>query len=327
MRSTIARLNIVRRKNAMNMGTLSFNKFGNVSDVLSLTPKSPDTREPQVGQIKISAKTSQVLSEDIRNIKGVSFGNKTIGVAGTTAVGIVTAVAEGEIDYKINDTVLVVESNLWTDHAVVAKSSVTKLSSISADEAATLPTFLSAWALLNNFVKLNSGDTVIQSSGSSALGSAVSQMGKALGVNVISPSASDLSDPKFVSKTKADKHTIKLSISDRSGRTSLDFARITANDGTLVVYNGVIESLAESEGVDQSAGSAIYKNVSIAGFDFGLWYRGAKADGSFQKALDEVLALGAAKKLILKPKVFAPTDFQKALAEMESTGSAVVLKF
>lgn len=260
-------------------------------------------------------------------IKGISFGNKSVGVAGTTAVGTVIGVSNGETDFKINDTVLVVESNLWADQAIVEKSSVSKLASVGADEAATLPTFLSAWALLNNFVKLSPGDTVIQSNGGSAVGSAVSQIGKALGVNVLSPSASDLSDAKFVSKTKADKHTIKLSISDRSGRTSLDFARITANDGTLVVYNGVIETLEETEGIDQSAGSAIYKNVSIAGFDFGLWHRNAKADGTFQRALDEVLALGAAKKLNLKPKVYAQADFQKALAEVESTGSAVVLKF
>jgi NADPH:quinone reductase-like Zn-dependent oxidoreductase len=239
----------------------------------------------------------------------------------------VTAVSANETDLKVNDTILVVDSNLWADQSIVSTSTVSKLSSLNSDEAATLPTFLSAWALLNNFTKLSSGDTVIQSNGSSALGMAVSQVGKALGINVLSPSAADLNDAKFVSKTKADKHTIKLSISDRSGRTSLDFARITANDGTLVVYNGTIETLEQSQGIDQSAGSAIYKNVSIAGFDFGLWHRTAKADGTFQKALDEVLALGVAKKLNLKPKMYAQADFQKALAEVESSGSAVVLKF
>jgi len=304
-----------------------FTKFGNVTDVLSFSPPSPDTREPQNGQIRFSAKTSQVLSEDIRHIRGISFGNQSIGIAGTTAIGTVTGVGLGESDIAVNDTVLVVDSNLWTDNSIVSKSSVSKLSNISADEAATLPSFLSAWALLNNYVKLSPGDTVLQSNGNTAVGSAVTQIGKALGLNVISPSAADLEDAKFVSKTKADKHTIKLSISDRSGRTSLDFARLTADEGTVVVYNGVIESLEQNQGFDQSAGSAIYKNVSIAGFDFGLWHRTAKANGTFQKALDEVLALGAAKKLNLKPKVFAQKDFQKAVTEVETSGSAVVLKF
>lgn len=329
MKAVISRSSIFRHQSVSNFGTLSFNRFGFPSEVLSMckTPTSSDAQILGAEQVKVSIKTSQVRPEDIRTIRGISFASKSTGNAGTTAVGVVREVAKGETDLAVNDTVLIVEPGVWTDQAVVRKSNVSKIAKLPVEEAATLPSYLSAWAMFHKFVNLSKGDTVIQSSGHTADGMAISQVGKALGYNVLSPTAAELSDAKFVSNMKAQNTPIKLSISDRSGKTSLDFARITANNGTVVVYNGTIESLEQSQGIDQSAGSAIYNNVSVVGFDFGQWHRITKADGTFQKALSEVVSLGTSNKLNLKPKSYAEADFQKAIADVQNTGSAAILKF
>lgn len=250
--------------------------------------------------------------------------NKTVDAAGTTAVGVVSSVPSGETDFAVNDTVFVVGSGLWRNEAVVSKSSVAKLS-MSADDAATLPSFLSAWGILNNFASLKAGDIVVQSSGNSAVGQAISQVGKAMGLNVLSPSKDELKDPKFVSNMKPQKSSIKLVVSDRSGRTTLDLIRILADGAAAVVYNGHIESLEESVGVDVPAASNIYKNVSVNGFDLAGWHNADPA--GFNAAVASVAALGAEKKINLKPKVYPQADFAKAIADVESTYGAVVMKF
>lgn len=284
-------------------------------------------------------KASQVLPEDIRavstisritklalnfaQIKGLSLVNTAVDAAGTTAVGVVTGVPSGESDFAVNDTVFVVGSGLWRSEALVSKSSVSKLA-LSSEDAATLPSFLTAWGILKNFANLKAGDTVVQSSGTTAVGQAITQVGKALGLNVLSPTNDELKDPKFVANMKPQKDSIKLVVSDRSGRATLDLVRVVADKGAAVFYNGQIETLEQATGVDVPAASNIYKNVSVNGFDLGYWH---KSDPSgFAQAVASVAAMGAEKKINLKPKVYPQSDFAKAIADVESSYSAVVLK-
>ena len=248
-----------------------------------------------------------------------------MGVAGTTSVGVVTGVSSGERDLKVNDVVLVVSSGLWSDEVVVSRDNVSKLSSSNPEEAATLPSFLSAWGILHNSIALTKGDVIVQSSGNSATGTAISQIGKALGFTVVSPTSAELADPKFVSNLKTAHQVVRLAVSDQSGRVALDLSRCLAENGALVYYNGRIESLANDSGVDVPAANTIYKNTSISGFDLGTWH--ATDPSGFQAALSAVQALGNEKKIGLKPKVYAVADYKKALTEVENTGSAAVLKF
>ncbi len=258
-------------------------------------------------------------------IRGLSFTNKNVGVAGTTAVGVVTGVANGESDFAVNDSVLVVGNGLWADEATVSKTNVSKLSKATSEDSATLPTLLSAWGILNNSVKLSQGDVVLQSSGDSATGAAISQIGKALGYTVISPSSAELADPKFVANTKAAHKSVKLAVTDRSGKIALDLARTVSNNGSMVFYNGHIESVEQSVGVDIPAASTIYKGVSIVGFDLGAWHAADRA--GFEKGVAAVQALSSDKKVSVKSKVFPVADFKKAVADVEATNSAAVIKF
>jgi len=307
------------------LSALTFNKFGSPADVLKFSSAKIDLPSPAQGELKVTVKTSQVLAEDIKAIKGLSFAHKSLNTAGTTAVGVVSGVPVGESDFAVNDTVFLVGSGLWRGEANVNKSSAIKLSGISSDDAATLPSFLTAWGLLKNFVNLKSGDVVVQSSGDSGVGLAVTQIGKALGVTVLSPTKDELKDAKFVANMKNQKDSIKLVVSDVSGRVSLDLTRVVANSGVSVFYNGRVESLEESVGVDVPAASNIYKGVTVAGFDLAAWH--AADTNGFKQAIKSVVALGNEKKINLKPKVYPFSDYLKAIADVEKSSSAVVMKF
>jgi len=308
-----------------SLSALTFNKFGSPADVLKFSSAKIDLPSPAQGELKITVKASQVLPEDIRAVKGVSFINKTVNTAGTTAVGVVSSVPNGETDFAVNDSVFILGNGLWRGEANVAKINVAKLAQISSDDAATLPSFLTAWGILKNFTNLKAGDVVVQSSGDSSIGHAISQIGKALGVTVLSPTKDELKDPKFVANMKPQKSSIKLVVSDVSGRTSLDLTRIVVDGGVSVFYNGRVENLEESVGVDVPAASNIYKGVSVCGFDLATWH--ATDATSFKQAIASVTALGNEKKINLKPKVYASSDFLKAIADVESSNAAVVMKF
>lgn len=70
---------------------------------------------------------------------------------------------------------------------------------------------------------------------------------------------------------------------------------------------------------------AIFRDVSVVGFDFFSWR--AQDPTGFTSAATAVLQLAETGKIRLKtPKVFAQVDYLKALAEVEATGAGVVMK-
>jgi len=246
------------------------------------------------------------------------------GVAGTSGAGIVTAIGTGVSGIAVNDTVLVTSSNkgTWADACTVDANTVNKIqASIPAEEAAALPAALAAWALLNKYASLKSGDVVVQCAGESAVGLFVSQIGKAMGLSVVSVAAgaSDLD-----AKLKA-AGAIKLAITSSSGAAALALTRAVAPGGILVAYNGVVEPIDTVTGVTAPVARAIFEKTQICGFDFDTWSKTETA--SFSKGLKEVLALVEAKKLSLKGgKVFPQTDFAAALALVQASGASAVLK-
>ena len=257
-------------------------------------------------------------------MRGVSLARKSSGVAGSAAFGVVTSVPSGESDFAVNDSVFVVGNGTWADEVVVSKSGVSKVANVSAEEAAALPGFVSAWALLHNFVALKAGDVVVQTSGKSAVGAAVAQVGKALGLTVVSLSEEDLAGAKLGAKLQ-ESGKIKLVLAGHSGKHLSLLQRSIAPGGSLVAYNGVYEPLSASSEVQMPISNMIFQNTSVQGFDLAAWVHSDPA--AYRGAVKAVLALVQDKKVSLKPThVFAQADFKKALQEVTSTGAAAVLK-
>jgi NADPH:quinone reductase-like Zn-dependent oxidoreductase len=225
----------------------------------------------------------------------------------------------------LSDTVLVTGKHTWSDSITVPANSVVKISSsLPAEEAANLPAAVSAWALLNNFsgsAALKVGDVVVQSNGESAIGLAVSQLGQHMGLKVVSLGAGGADAD---AKIKEAGGPVKLAIASNSGKPALSLLRALAVDGTLVVYNGVVESLDVAAGVTVPVASAIFQNSSVRGFDYCVW---ATADpAGYKKAVAAVVELADSKKITLRSKVFPQADFMQAISLVASTGGPAVLK-
>jgi NADPH:quinone reductase-like Zn-dependent oxidoreductase len=95
----------------------------------------------------------------------------TSGVAGTSGVGKVTKVGPSTTGFLGGDNVLVVSDGCWQDSGVYPANAVYKLpADVSLEEAARLPSALSAYTILTKYVKLSSGDTVVQTHADTSIG-------------------------------------------------------------------------------------------------------------------------------------------------------------
>eukprot|EP01036_Dinobryon_divergens_P027629 gene27629-36435_t len=309
------------------MGTLAFEKFGSPAEVLKIV--SSQTPAIVTGDsLSVKVKATQVLTEDIKAIKGVSFKTKNTGIAGLSAAGTVTSVNGSSSQFAVNDTVFITGSGLWAEEVTVSQSAAAVVK-LPAEEAALLPAATSAWAILNNFVKLNSGDVVVQTNGSSATGLAIAEIGKSMGLKIISVTSAQLKDSKFIPNVLAENNSsgLKLAISSESGANTLALVRQLGPKGVLVTYSGPIEPLSKTEtGVQIPTGVLIFKDITVAGFDFLGW---KESDPSaFNAAVSAVTELSKAGTIKLKTsKVFSQKDYLKAIAEVEATGAGVVIKY
>lgn len=257
-------------------------------------------------------------------INGLSFLRKSSGIAGSTGVGSISGVGSDVKSFTANDKVLVSSTGVWADSVTVSAASVLKIpQNLSVEEAAVLPAALSAYAILNNFVSLKAGDVVVQYGGDSAVGVAITQIGVASGVKVVNATQEQIDDSSFA-KTVAGMGSVKLTISNSAKKSvSKTLMRCLSNSGSLVLYQG--DGLNDDcDGIDVPVGSAIFKANSIFGFSFDSWM--ASDPQGVEKALSAIIPHLESKKLTLKSKVFPQSEYLKALAEIENTGSSVVLK-
>ncbi|KAG8979268.1 mitochondrial 2-enoyl thioester reductase [Tulasnella sp. JGI-2019a] len=167
------------------------------------------TPHPAPGHLRIKILLSSVNPSDINIIEGVyplrpalrsdlipensETPQESLYIAGAEAAGIITEIGEG-IDaassgLHVGDRVIMDELGLgcWSTHVDVEPEAVMKVpEGLSNVAGATIkvnpPT---AWAMLREFVTLNPGDWVIQNGANSAVGKAVIQIAKSMGVKTI----------------------------------------------------------------------------------------------------------------------------------------------
>lgn len=256
---------------------------------------------------------------------GLSSINKTIGSYGNAAVGKVVAVpSSGSEEFYLNDSVFVIGQGLWTDEAIVSASGAVKVPALQPDEAALLPSYISAWAILHNYVTLKAGDTVVQTTGNSAIGKAITAIGKALNLKVLSLSDSELNDPE-ISKKLEGLGSISLTVTGQSGKVISLLSKVTASNGVVVTYNGVYESFVTTTAVSVAISHLIFRNVSIQGFELLPWVQNSPSE--YKAAAHSVLSLLSEKKIVLKPSLVYPqSDYLSGIEAVFKTGDTAVLK-
>ena len=145
-------------------------------------------------------------------IYGLNLVRTSTGVAGETGVGKVKSLNQPVGGLSVNDNVLVVGNGTWKTDGNFSDTNVFKIPNLSSQQAAHLPSALIAYGLLTKYCKLHQGDIVVQSNKITPVSSAVSQIGKHLGYNVVLSSSAELESKEYLTKLKA-QGKVKLGIS------------------------------------------------------------------------------------------------------------------
>lgn len=225
---------------------------------------------------------------------------------------------------KVNDLVLVTDANTWADEVVVGKQDIVKISSLSAEAAATLPAVVSAIGIFNLLPGLKPGDIVLQTEGETAIGQAIAQYGKTLGVNVIGTTAAELSDLQFTTGLKS-KGRIAHAITGSAGKANTLLLKLIPHSGVLVAHNGIYQPIGKTVGIDVPISRAIFQDVKILGFDY-FGYKRYDAV-AFHTALTKAIELVSTKQVVLTRNVHAVKDYINAVTDVEKTGKFNLLKF
>lgn len=306
-----------------SMGSIIFENFGAPATVLKANTASSGSA-PKKGEVRVTVKSSDVTVDDLNAITGYAILSNKAGVAGSFAVGTVSSVGDGVKSHAANDNVVVVGNGVWADNVSVPASNAFKIPVLSTDESAGFSSVVSAVSILNKFPGSKAGDVVLVVNGAKGLGPAISQVGSSLGLKVVSFSEAEANDAGFIDKIKA-SGPVKYAVTGRSGKYIRNIFKVLQNSGTVVVYNGANESLSESEAVDVPMSAAIFNDLRIVGFN--LKVEASQNPAAFGKSVAAAAELIANKKVSLKTKSYAWTEFVAATNDTKTTGLATSLKF
>jgi NADPH:quinone reductase-like Zn-dependent oxidoreductase len=226
----------------------------------------------------------------------------------------VTGVSKG-------DRVFVVSEGTWTPALTLPIEQVTSTPGLSATHAASLSYFASAWGLLHNFTSLQAGDIVVQTHSNTAVGKAITQLGHALGLNVISLTETEAM-PANLSKKLSEVTGYKLAITGQAGRHISTLQRFVP---TTVLYSGLYAPASRILNVELPIGHMVFSGASLHGFDARTWSRSNPAD--YLAAVRHVVRLAEQKKVDLTPAVVVSKEkLNQAVDEVARTGTSVVLE-
>lgn len=168
------------------MKALNVTKTGNPVSVIELI----DIEIPNLGAQEVLAEliAAPINPSDILQIQGLYPTQKPLpAIFGNEGVGRVIKIGEDVSNVKIDDTVLLpLGSNTWQEQIIIAAKRIFPLPQADPSQLAMIginpPT---AYAMLTEFVELESGDWVVQNAANSAVGRYVIELGKILGFRTI----------------------------------------------------------------------------------------------------------------------------------------------
>ena len=215
---------------------------------------------------------------------------------------------------KANEKVFVTGPGAFADELTVDMSNVIPLTvTKTAEEMASIPAILTAWALLHEFKSLKPSDVVVQTNGQTAVGQAVSQIAKIKGFNVVNVTEKSVADFKPSGE-------VSLCLCNSSAM-SKPLLKLMGADGAFVAYSDTVEPISAIHSVDIPVTSAIFKKVKVFGFHLNTWKELDPA--KFRNAVAEVASLIETGKVNIPSKKYKLSDYANALTE-SSKGSLVV---
>lgn len=287
-------------------------EHGQPKDVLFTHEYEIDDDNLKEDSVLVKTLSSPINPSDINQIEGVypSQPPKTqdLGtsfptfVCGNEGLFEVVKVGSGVKDFQAGDWAVPLRVNMgtWRTYGEFSKEKLFKIPNpqqskdqgkppLNVVQASTLLVNpLSAYLMLNNFMKLEKNDWFIQNGGNSAVGKYATQIGKIMGVNSISvirdrPNIDEVKqDLKGLGATqviteeenndreyskqvknwiKESGGNLKLGLNCVGGKSSTGVARKLQNDGLMLTYGGM-----SFQPVILPTSIHLFKNITSAGF-------------------------------------------------------------
>lgn len=331
---------VVEEMNVPSFGrAVCYSEYGDPAQVLQMEEVSVPELGP--GEVLLEMQATTVHPSDIGLING-SYGRlrDLPAVAGREGVGTVVSVGPG-VDEKVvgRPVALPDDQGTWQDYVKIRADDLILFPALVplTQLAVSILNPLTAWRLLNDFEYLKEGDFVIQNAGNSAVGLAVAQFAKKIGVTLISLVRSEerrtelidfgagevwIDDDEVPERAKEFTHGkgCALGLNSVGARSALRIARSLREGGVHVTFGAM-----DGSPVRFPTRSLIFDDVRFVGFWLDKWKR-KQSPSSLRNALEEVLQPLALTE-IRHPvdKVFGLNEFKQALTRNAESRMGKVL--
>lgn len=288
---------------------------------------------------------------DINMIEGVYPIHPSLpAIGGNEGVGQVIQVGKNVKGLSVNDMVIPANPGFgtWRTHAVASESELIKVDKSVAPEylACMAVNPCTALRLLEDFVKLDKGDVIIQNGANSTVGVAVMQMAAARGIKTINIIRDRPDYPDMVEKLKAyggyivdseaylgqpsfkrliaDLPKPKLALNCTGGAVVTDMARLLEDGGSVVTYGAMAR-----KPITMPSSLFIFKDIKLRGFWLSKWletHSAAERDAMYSQVTD---MFKAEKLRLWSERHKFSTGFETALerAQTERRERKVLLEF
>ena len=264
------------------------------------------------GQVLVEVLAAPINPSDVLTLTG-DYGSlpPLPAVGGNEGVGRVVEVAPDVRGLQVGQTVLLpVGSGTWTTHLVADANTLMPLPGGADPRQLSMLTVNppTARLLLSEFVALQAGDWVVQNAANSAVGGYLVQLAKARGIRTVNivrrASAQDSVQALGGDVVLVDGDDLATRVREATGGASIALgidavgglatgrlAQVVAAGGTLVAYGAM-----SGEDCAISAGSLIFRGVSLRGFWLAHWFK-TTAPAARAALFGELVALIAAGRL------------------------------
>jgi mitochondrial enoyl-[acyl-carrier protein] reductase / trans-2-enoyl-CoA reductase len=231
--------------------------YGEPGKVLEL--RDVPEQAPGKGEVLIDLEAAVVQTADLRTVVGTDkFRKKLPRTPGYEGVGRIKAVGDGVVQYKVGDRVFAPTGvGTFRQQVTVAEKELISAPEGDAIQVALLSTNpAAALMMLQDFVKLEPGQWLVQNAANSAIGRLVIQLAKEMKLKVVnvvksSPLISELKElganavlldtPDLHDRVAAvtESAKIRLGLDAVGGSATAALARCLTEDATLVNYGAM----------------------------------------------------------------------------------------
>ncbi|CAL4131836.1 unnamed protein product, partial [Meganyctiphanes norvegica] len=310
---------------------LEFEEYGDPGKVVKMKTENISDIKPNQILIKLLAAT--VNPADINTIQGMyAIKPQLPCIGGNEGVAQIVQVGENVEGFASGDWVIPRYNafGTWRSYAIADPDEFMKIpSDLSLALAATIAVNPgTAYRMLHDFVELKEGDTVIQNGSNSAVGQAVIQIAKSMGVktinivrdrpnidelksNLMSIGATVVETEEDLKNSKAVSSLPKPSLAFNcvSGRSGANILRQLSPSGVMVTYGGM-----SRKPVTVPVGSLIFTDVTLQGFWMTRWNNKHSHHPARQEMLEKLFSLARNGQLRApEHDLVSFTNFQSAL--------------